>query len=331
MITHKMKKFILVISIFLIFACSALKAQHPSIDTIFEKDSVTILITDSGLGGLSVVAEIEKNMRNSGHFEKINLIFANALFNETGGYNALSDRNEKVKIFDQALSGMDKKYKPDMIFIACNTLSTIYKETNFAKTSKVPIIGIVDIGTAEILQKLNQVSNSKVLIFGTETTIEEDSYRSRLVESGVENSRIISQACPQLQSYIENDPCGEDTEMLIMSYVDEAIAKSTSEYEEIFVSLNCTHFGYSGNIWTKAFDFLNLEPIAIINPNVQMAEIMSNEKYANRFLKTNIDVQVVSKVKISEESISAISTILKEQSIAASVALIHYQIVFDLF
>jgi len=326
-----MKKYILIGTLFLILICLNTKAQKPSVNSVFEKDSITVVITDSGLGGLSVLAEMAKNMRNSGYFVKINLIFANALFNETGGYNALTNRNEKVKTFDNVLNGISRKYNPDLILIACNTLSTIYEETNFAKTSEIPIVGIVDIGVSEIKKKLDQNAISKVLIFGTETTIEEDSYRSQLVEQGISNSRIVSQACPQLQSYIENNPLGEDTEMLIMSYVDEALAKSPYPKEGIYVSLNCTHFGYSKKIWTEAFNYSNIEPLAIINPNIQMAEILLNKKFANRFNKTEIDISVVSKVKISNESINSISNILKEQSSATSSALIHYQLVFDLF
>lgn len=326
-----MKKHLLISTLFLILLCSNTKAQTTSVNSLFERDSITVVITDSGLGGLSVLAEMEKNMRNSGHFAKINLVFANALFNETGGYNALTNRNEKVETFNMVLNGISKKYKPDLILIACNTLSTIYEETNFAKTAIIPIIGIVDIGVLEIKKKLDQNANSKVLIFGTETTIEEDSYRSQLVEQGISNARIVSQACPQLQNYIENDPLGEDTEMLIMSYVDEALAKGPSPKDGIYISLNCTHFGYSKKIWTEAFDYSEIEPLAIINPNVQMAEILLNKKFENRFSNTAIDIHVVSKVKINDESLQSISGILKEQSIAASLALINYQKVLDLF
>lgn len=326
-----MKKHILISTVFLIFIYLNTDAQSTATNSIFEKDSITVVITDSGLGGLSVVAEMEKNMRNSGHFAKINLIFANALFNESGGYNALTNRNEKIRTFDKVLNGIREKYNPDLILIACNTLSTIYKETNFAKNSDIPIVGIVDIGVSEIKKNLDQNTSSKVLIFGTETTIEEDSYHSQLVESGILDSRIVSQACPQLQNYIENNPLGEDTEMLIMSYVDEALAKSPVSGEGIYVSLNCTHFGYSKKIWADAFNFAGIEPLAIINPNIQMAELLLNNKFANRYSKTDIDIRVVSKVKINVESVTSIANALKEQSTNTSLALIHYQIVFDLF
>lgn len=317
------------ILIIFIFLSISINAQQKSIDSLFKKDSITIVISDSGLGGISVVASIEKNMQNAGCFAKMNIIFVNALFNE-GGYNALSERSEKVKTFDKVLKGIDKTYNPDIIMIACNTLSTILKETDFAKTTTTPTIGIVDIGVREMMNALEKSSNSKMLIFGTETTIEEDSYRSELVRLGIKNERIISQACPQLQKYIETNPDGEDTEMLIMSYVDEALEK-TSENNDIYVSLNCTHFGYSINLWMEAFNFSDRIPLSFINPNIQMSEIFLDNKYTKRFKNTEINISVVSKVKINNESIKSISEVIKKESAIASQALIEYRIDFDLF
>ena len=323
-----MKKFVILFGV--IICIFKLNAQNINLEPLFSKDSITIVITDSGLGGLSVVAGLEHNMRNSGHFAKIKLVFANALFNESGGYNSLSDRDEKVSIFNNVLVGIDKKYKPDLILIACNTLSVIYEETLFAKTSKTKTIGIVDIGVEEIKKAIGKETNSKVIIYGTETTIKEDNHRSKLIQSGIPGKQIIPYACPQLQQYIQNNPSGEDTEMLIMSYVDEALEKSKIKNEKVYVSLNCTHFGYSKDLWLQAFNFSDISQVSIINPNVQMAEILLIKHFGGRY-KTKIEAKVVSKVKINDESIKSISEIIKDKSMIVSKALIEYQIVPNLF
>ncbi|MEN8122301.1 MAG: hypothetical protein ABFS35_18290 [Bacteroidota bacterium] len=323
-----MRKFFIII--FIVFSTININAQNYNLGHLFSKDSITIVITDSGLGGLSVVAGLENNMRNSGHFAKIKLIFANALFNEKGGYNSLTNRKDKISVFNNVLKGINNKYDPDLILIACNTLSVIYEETPFAKKRKTQIIGIVDIGVEEIHKSLDKETGSKVIIYGTETTIEENNHRSQLIESGVTGNRIITQACPQLQEYIENSPNGEDTEMLIMSYVDEALEKTKIKNEKIYVSLNCTHFGYSKDLWLQAFNFSDISSISIINPNVQMSEILLVKQYGGRF-KTDIETKVVSKVKINDKSVKSISGIIKDLSPAASKALLEYQIVSDLF
>ncbi len=326
-----MKNKIFLIAFFSLFTCGLLNAQNKNLKSLYHKDDITVVVTDSGLGGLSILAEMESYMKNSGHYKSINLIFANALFSEELGYNGLSSRNEKVETFNRALKGINNRFKPDLILVACNTLSTILDETEFSKTTKVPTIGIVEIGVKEIKKKLDQSLNSEVIIFGTETTIEENSYPTQLIEQGIEKHRINSKACPQLQKYIETDPTGDDTEMLIMSYVDEALEKTSKSEKELFISLNCTHFGYSKDLWLNAFDFSGKQIKELINPNHQMAKILLNKEALKKFRETEIKIQVVSKVKIDKQSLESISKILAKESIASSNALLNYQFVKDLF
>ena len=53
------------------------------------RDAITIVITDSGLGGLSVVADAEAKLRQWGVYAEVELVFYNALFTGEGGYNSL--------------------------------------------------------------------------------------------------------------------------------------------------------------------------------------------------------------------------------------------------
>jgi glutamate racemase len=306
-------------------------AQQKSFDSLYEKESITIVVTDSGLGGLSVVADLERNLQKSGIFAHVNLIFANALFDADAGYNSLQSRKEKIEIFSDVLSGINQEFKPDIILIACNTLSVIYKETSFAKNSGIPIIGIVDIGVEQMKKGLIAKPSSKVLIFGTETTIEEGSYRTNLMKQGIPDSRIGSQPCPQLQMYIENNPVGDDTEMLIMSYIDEALELGTDTFDILLVSLNCTHFGYAEKLWYDAFSFSTDKPIMLINPNIQMAELFKNEIFEHRFQHTSLELRVVSKVKLKETSINAIAEILKLSSLKTAQSLKYYEFIPELF
>ncbi|MGB5293096.1 MAG: hypothetical protein WBN41_16760, partial [Lysobacterales bacterium] len=53
---------------------------------LLEKDSITVVVTDSGLGGLSVVADATEKFRQHAAFKQVDLIFFNALFRDHGGY-----------------------------------------------------------------------------------------------------------------------------------------------------------------------------------------------------------------------------------------------------
>ena len=51
---------------------------------VFGKDEVTICVTDVGLGGLSVMSEIERRLQDNPLFPKVNLLYYNSAV--TPGY-----------------------------------------------------------------------------------------------------------------------------------------------------------------------------------------------------------------------------------------------------
>jgi glutamate racemase len=299
--------------------------DHPIVD----RKKITVVITDSGLGGLAVMDDIAKKMAGSGFYKRVNLIFVNALFDADKGYNALPSREEKINVFNSVLYGMENRFHPDIILIGCNTLSVLFEETEFVKESDTPVVGIVKPGVEIITERLLQDDRSIVVITGTETTISEGSHRKALLERGFSDERIITQACPELQSFIEKDPFGEDTEMLISYYVDEALSKLAEEENPIYLSLNCTHFGYSEKLWEKAFTRAGADLSGILNPNNTMGDFLMPDQNKNRFKRTKISWSVYSKVNIKNKS--AIYELFKDSSPELAEALMHYVIDTDLF
>ena len=295
----------------------------------FGKEEITIVVTDSGLGGLSVMDDIAKKLKTSGCFKKVSLIFVNALFDANTGYNTLQTRQEKITIFSNVLTSIEKRFKPDAILIACNTLSVIYKETDFVKQSKTPVIGIVESGVKLMAEKLKSDNNSNVIIFGTETTIEEGSHKKALLALKIADERIITKSCPQLQSYIEQNPAGEETEMLITVYLNEALEQLPEKNGNIYLSLNCSHFGYSYNLWKKAFANTPYKSGEILDPNSIMGDFLVDKKYRNRNSGTEISFLVVSKVKLLNEN--AIVSIFSEKTPELASAIQNYHLMPDLF
>jgi glutamate racemase len=296
---------------------------------LFAKDEVTIVITDSGLGGLSVMDDISKKMMAEHCFRKVNLIFINALFDANSGYNSLKTRDEKIAKFNEVLTSSGKRYHPDAILIACNTLSVLYKETDFVKNSKIPVLGIVDPGVKLIKEKLGQDPSSSVIIFGTETTIEENSHKKALMDLNFAESRIITKACPQLQSYIEQNPSGEETGMLISVYLNEALEQLPKSYGHLYLSLNCSHFGYSIALWKKAIPDTTNQRIEVLDPNYIMGDILLNTKSRNKFHDTKISMQVISKVELL--NLKSLMNVFRENGPEIVKALENYKIITDLF
>lgn len=67
---------------------------------------------------------------------------------------------------------MEEKYVPDLILIACNTLSVVYPHTEFSKNTKTKVLGIVEFGVEQVLEELKKNPDYDVIITGTNTTIE---------------------------------------------------------------------------------------------------------------------------------------------------------------
>lgn len=327
------KLLFLIILIQSLFSCSGKKQLTPTekLDRFFQKSEVTIAVTDSGLGGLSILADATERMREAKVFQKVSFVFFNALFSNKGGYNSLETREEKIRIFDSALKSLEKNYHPDMILIGCNTLSTIYDDTSFSLEAKIPAVGIIEAGVELIAQNLKASPGSKVMIFATQTTVSEETHKKKLEERGIQSERIILEACPELVNYIEEGYDSEETEMLISAYVDEALLKVQNIQSPLYISLNCTHYGYSFDLWRKAFKSNDLEPLDLLNPNSKMSDFLFEPQRWNRFKNTEVSSQAVSMVIISQEKKDSIGKWLKRISPQTAEALFNYELRENLF
>ncbi len=226
---------------------------------------------------------------------------------------------------------MDKIFHPDLILIGCNTLSIIYEDTSFSQQTGIPVVGIIEAGVELIAQNLNASPDSKVIIFATQTTVSEDAHKKKLEEIGIHSERIILQACPELANYIEKGWDSDETEMLISAYVDEALLSVQNIQGPLYVSLNCTHYGYSLDLWRKAFKYNRIEPHAFLDPNSKMSDFLFESKRWNRFKNTEISSQVISMVKISQERMNSIGKWLNEISPQTAEALFNYDLRGNLF
>ena len=78
------------------------------LDKFYKKDKVVICVTDVGLGGLSVLSEIERRLQDTPLFPKAHLLYYNSAVKPGYTERPVSDQ---VSIFNSALYGM-APYKP---------------------------------------------------------------------------------------------------------------------------------------------------------------------------------------------------------------------------
>lgn len=290
-----------------------------------------ILITDSGVGGLSVCAYAERFVRTHGFEEPVRLTFANAAPENDYGYNSMPSREVKVETFDRFLTNVTERYAPDFIYVACNTLSVLLPDTPYFQKAVIPVKGIVETGAELVLRELQGDPRAVALIFGTQTTIDALAYPRWLEARGVAASNIVSQACPGLADTISEDREGSRTKAEIARWVNAAIDKMRPAEGPIVACLACTHYGYRKDLFIAAFSEAGI-PAKVVNPNEQaIDDLFDTRSSAGAGENTEVPVKFVTRYAIPESTIETLSWFLSEISPGTVTAMKNFVHVPDLF
>ncbi len=292
-----------------------------------------ILMTDSGVGGLSVCAYVERYLRKHGIEGRFRLTYVNASPENDYGYNSMPSRAEKLASFDRFLRIVATRYSPDLIFVACNTLSVLLADTAFVEQGHLPIRGIVETGMNRLLEELGRYPLSQVAIFATVTTIEEETFPTLLRDHGIDSGRIIVQACPSLADTISEDRRGSKAEEKIERYVQAALGTAFSAATEHLAYLGCTHYGYRKELFATAFEKREIN-MRILNPNELVAEDLLGalgRGSGDVRRDDDIEVEFVTRYRIPETAIETLSYFLEAISPRSVRALTRFSHLPDLF
>jgi glutamate racemase len=225
----------------------------------------------------------------------------------------MSSRHEKLEHFDRFLQIIFETYAPDSIYIACNTLSVLFPDTKFSKNERISVQGIVETGVNRLVRDLGRFPHSMVAIFGTPTTIDEGTYARLLQQNGVEEERIVSQACLSLADTISEDHQGSSAKEKIETYVDEAVEKTKVSGSHHLTYLACTHYGYRKDYFSKAFEDRGIDT-KVLNPNeFVIDDLFRNPENKNSGIqkKYGIEVEFITRYKIPKTALETITFFLE--------------------
>lgn len=288
-----------------------------------QQDNLTVVITDSGIGGVAIAAEVYRALRTQGLYPNARVIYYNALFDENSGYNILKSMSQKTAIFDTALNGM-LRYAPDIILLASNTLSVLYPYTAFSQTVGVPVVDLIAMSVNHILKRIHDDGNSAVVIFATPLTVQEGIFRTALRQH-IADDRIIEIASQRLEHAI-GDGDRETILRLIDRHVADALRQIPAHIARIYGCLYCTHFGYYQQEFLQAFQRHGIEAVEVFNPSSEMARVFISEK-CPAVENPNVSIEFVSKVKFHPDGVASVLPHIK--NIAENVATAFQQYYYN--
>jgi glutamate racemase len=276
---------------------------------------VHVVITDSGVGGLSVCAYAERFVRAHGFREPVRLTFANAAPANDYGYNSMPSRAVKLETFDRFLDTVVERYAPDLIYVACNTLSVLLPDT---RAVAAPVKGIVATGVESSLRELARDPRSVAMIFATPTTIDAAAYQHQLEARGVD---VVAQACPGLADTISEDPDGGRAAAQISRWVGAAVDQLPRKDVPVVACLACTHYGYRLPLFAGALAAAGLVA-AVVDPNRRAVADIFDATGTCR----DVEVELVTAYAIPDTTREALTRFLGDispRTVAALHGIIH--------
>ncbi len=293
--------------------------------------AVTVVITDSGLGGLLVCADLERRLRRTAGDGAVRLIYVNAWPDAHHGYNDLPDPAARAAVFDRALLAMTA-FHPDFVLIACNTLSVVYEATAFSRAPLVPVRGILDEGADLFGEALDGDPEGVLALFGTRTTIASGVHVSRLSRRGIDPRRIVTEPCHGLAAAIDKDPDSPAVPGLVEDCVLRVVPRLPAG-ARLYAGLACTHFAYVAEAFRTSLGRHSGAKVEILDPGKRLVDGLTRGLGERRSATRGepASVEVVSKVELPEAQRQAVARRLESVSATTARALLEYRRISDLF
>ena len=214
-------------------------------------------VFDSGVGGLTVLAEIRKILPNE------NIIYLGDTKNFPYGSKS------KAEIIEFAIQNMEILIKKQVkvIVIACGTATSQALDV-LQQNFNIPIIGIIE-PTVEYIKKQKY---QEVGVIATEGTIRSGAWEQKLKEK-IPQIQVTNKACPMLATIAEEGKArSPEGRSAIKEYM-----KTFKEKHINKIVLGCTHYPIYEKIIREEIKY----EVELINTGVTVS------RYLQKFLKEN--------------------------------------------
>lgn len=186
-----------------------------------------ILLFDSGVGGLSVLAELRKLLPQAP------VIYAS---DQAGlPYGTKTEVQIATRVAG-LLGRMSERYRPRLVCIACNTASTIALGM-VREVLEVPIVG-----TVPAIKPAAAITRSGVIgLLGTAATVRQ-AYVDNLEREFAGGKTLLRHAAPELVDVAEAKLRGEPVDLAAIAAAVDGLRRQPGGESLDVVVLACTHF-----------------------------------------------------------------------------------------
>lgn len=206
-------------------------------------------VFDSGVGGLTVVSEIMRQLPGE------NLVY----FGDTARVPYGSKSKKTVLKYSKQIVRFLKTKNVKAIVVACNTASALALD-EIAEELDIPIIGVVKPG-AKMAVETTKTGN--VGVIGTESTIKSGIYNDYIRELNADVT-VVSKPCPLFVPLVEEGLLEDRvTDDIVGRYL-----RVMREYKVDSLVLGCTHYPLISN----AIERFMGKRVNLVNPAFETAK-----------------------------------------------------------
>ena len=220
--------------------------------------SPTILVFDSGLGGMTVLREIVA-ARSEAHY----IYVADDAFFPYGHHSEAEIIARVVPLIGELID----RHAPDLVVIACNTASTLVM-SYLREAYKIPFVGTVP----AIKPACAQSKTKRVSVLGTKGTVQRE-YTRGLIRDFAQGCEVTLVGSPELASLAERALNGHEvSDRDILAELAPCFVGAGDASRTDTIVLACTHYP----LLLDRFKKLALWPVEWIDPAPAIARRVSD-------------------------------------------------------
>ncbi len=180
-------------------------------------------IFDSGVGGLTVVKSVRKQLPNE------DIIY----FGDTARVPYGNKSRSTIIRFANEIMGFLVKNKVKAVVVACNTASSL-SLPDLKRRYPMPIIGVIEPG---VKAAIKNTKTKRVGVIGTESTIKSGAY-DRELKKADKTCKLFAEKCPLFVPIVESRFDSD----IIISQIARKYLRALKKNNVDTLILGCTHY-----------------------------------------------------------------------------------------